>query len=81
LKLKGEALVATKRLSEAVEALEEAKRGALLRREAPLLWQIHRSLGQVYRRLKRKEQAQGEWAAAREIIGKLAATIEEEALR
>ncbi len=81
LKLKGEALVATKRLSEAVEALEEAKRGALLRREAPLLWQIHRSLGQVYRRLKREEQAQGEWAAAREIIGQLAATIEEEALR
>jgi DNA-binding CsgD family transcriptional regulator len=81
LKLKGEALGATKRLSEAVEALEEAKRGALLRREAPLLWQIHRSLGQVYRRLKREEQAQGEWAAAREIIGQLAATIEEEALR
>jgi DNA-binding CsgD family transcriptional regulator/tetratricopeptide (TPR) repeat protein len=81
LKLKGEALVALGRLSEAVEALEEAKRGALERRETPLLWQIHRSLGQVYRRLKREEQAQGEWAAAREIIGKLAATIEEEALR
>ncbi len=80
-KLQGEALVALGRLSEAVEALEEAKRGALLRRETPLLWQIHRSLGQVYRRLKREEQAQGEWAAAREIIGKLAATIEEEALR
>jgi DNA-binding CsgD family transcriptional regulator/tetratricopeptide (TPR) repeat protein len=81
LKLQGEALVASKRLSEAVEALEEAKRGALERRETPLLWQIHRSLGQVYRRLKREEQAQGEWAAAREIIGKLVATIEDETLR
>jgi DNA-binding CsgD family transcriptional regulator len=81
LKLQGEALAASRRLSEAVETLEEAKRGALERRETPLLWQIHRSLGQVHRRLKREEQAQGEWAAAREIIGKLAATIEEEALR
>ena len=80
-KLQGEALVALGRLSEAVEALEEAKRGALLRRETPLLWQIHRSRGQMHRRLKCEEQAQGEWAAAREIIGKLAATIEEEALR
>jgi len=81
LKLKGEALAAIKRLSEAIEALEEAKRGALERREAPLLWQIHRSFGQVYRQLKREEQAQREWAAAREIIGKLVAMIEDEALR
>jgi DNA-binding NarL/FixJ family response regulator len=35
----------------------------------------------VYRRFKREEQAQGEWAAAREIIEQLAATIDDAALR
>src|SRR5262249_42286070 len=56
LKLKGEALVALKRLSEAVEVLEGAKRGALERRETPLLWHIQRSLGRVYRLLKREQE-------------------------
>jgi DNA-binding CsgD family transcriptional regulator len=81
LKLKGEALVASKRLSEAVEALEEAKRGALLRRETPLLWQIHRSLGRVYRLLKLEEQARSAFAAAREGIEELSQTIDDAELR
>ncbi len=81
LKLKGEALVALKRLDEAVEALEGAKRGALLRREAPLLWQIHGSLGRVYRLLKREEQARSAFAAAREGIEELAQTVDDPSLR
>ena len=44
LKLKGEALGALSRREEAIEALEEARRGALARQEKPLLWQIHRAL-------------------------------------
>jgi DNA-binding CsgD family transcriptional regulator len=81
LKLKGEALVALKRLSEAVEALEGAKRGAVERREAPLLWQIHCSLGQVYRLLKREQEASNAVAAAREGIESLAQTIDDAELR
>src|SRR5258708_5236058 len=81
LKLKGEALLALSRLDEARAALEEAKRGAQERHCPSLLWQVQRSLGQVYRLLKREEQAQGEWAAARQIIEQLAATIEDAAVR
>jgi non-specific serine/threonine protein kinase len=81
LKLKGEALVALKRLSEAVEALEGAKRGALARREAPLLWQIHRSLARVYQSLKYQQKARDALVAARDGIEALAQTIDEAELR
>ena len=81
LKLKGEALVALKRLSEAMEALEEAKRGALERREAPLLWQVQRSLGRVYRLLTREQEARSAFAAAREVIEELAQTVDDAELR
>ncbi len=81
LNLKGEALVALKRLPEAIEALEEAKRGAMERREAPLLWHIHGSLGRVYRLLKREQEASNAVAAAREGIESLAQTIDDASLR
>ncbi len=81
LALKGEALLALKRLEEAAEALEDAKLGAEQRQAPSILWRIHRSLGQVYHLLKREEQAQREWSQARDIIAKLAATIDETALR
>jgi DNA-binding CsgD family transcriptional regulator len=81
LKLKGEAMVATGRLSKAVEALEEAKRGALERRESPLLWQVHRSLGRVYRLLKLEQEASNAMAAARAGIEELAQTIDDAELR
>jgi DNA-binding CsgD family transcriptional regulator len=81
LKLKGEALVALKRPSEAVEALEGAKRGALERRETPLLWQIHRSLGRVYQSLKHEQEARDALVAAREAIESLAQTIDDAELR
>ena len=79
--LKGEALLALKRLPEASEALEEAKRGAEQRQAPSILWRIQRSLGQVYHLLKREDQAHREWNGARDIITKLAATIDETALR
>ncbi len=81
LALKGEALIALKRLEEAAQALEDAKLGAELRQAPSILWRIHRSLGQVYHLLKREDSAQHEWRAAREIIAKLAGTIDETALR
>ena len=81
LVIKGEALIALKRLKEAAEALENAKLGAELRQAPSILWRILRSLGQVYKLLKREDEAQHEWQEAREIINKLADTIDENALR
>jgi DNA-binding CsgD family transcriptional regulator len=81
LKLKGEALLALRRPSEAAEALEGARRGALERRETPLLWQVQCSLGRVYRSLKREEEARSEYVAAREGIESLAQTIDDVELR
>lgn len=81
LKLKGEALLTLSRLDEAIVALEDAKGGAQMRQDPSLLWQVHRSLGQGYRLHGREEQAQQEWATARQIIGQLTSTIDDEALR
>jgi DNA-binding CsgD family transcriptional regulator len=81
LKLKGEALGALSRREEALQVLEEARRGALVRQEQPLLWQIHRALGRQHRRLKQENQAQVNFTAAREGIESLARTIDDDYLR
>ncbi|HEY3228567.1 MAG TPA: tetratricopeptide repeat protein [Roseiflexaceae bacterium] len=81
LKLKGEALLARSHLDEAVEALEDARRGAQERNARPILWTIHRSLGQAYRLLQRDDQARQELAAARQLIEELATTIDDAPLR
>ena len=81
LKLKGEALMALSHLDEAVEALEDARRGAQERNARPLLWTIHRSLGQAYRLLQHKDQARQERAAGRQLIEELATTIDDASLR
>src|SRR5713101_1324765 len=77
LKLKGEALMALSYLDEAVEALEDAKRGAVARNARPVLWTIHRSLGQAYQLLQRKDQSRQEYAAGRRLIEELATTIDD----
>jgi DNA-binding CsgD family transcriptional regulator len=81
LALKGESLLALKRLGEAAKALEYAKLGAEERQAPSIQWRIRRSLGHVYRLLKREDEAQREWRAAREIITRLADTIDDPALR
>src|SRR5258708_39353439 len=81
LKLKGEALMALSYLDEAVEALEDAKGGAVARNARPVLWTIHRSLGQAYQLLQRKDQARQEYAAARQLVEELVTTITDASLR
>lgn len=81
LALKGEALLALKRPEEAAAALEEARLGAEQRQAPSILWRIHRALGRAYHLLKREDQAQHEWSAARDIINRLAATVDETPLR
>ena len=81
LALKGEALIALKRLEEAARVLEDAKLGAEQRQAPSVLWRVHGALGQVYHLLKREEQVQRECSASREIIAKLAETIDQTYLR
>src|SRR2546421_1470255 len=81
LKLKGEALLALSQLDEAVEALEDAKRGAVARNARPVLWAIHRSLGRAYQLLQRKDQARQEYAAGRQLVEELVTTITDASLR
>lgn len=81
LKLQGEALAAVQRLDEAAQTLEDASDGALRQQERPLLWQVHRSLGRVYHRMKDEDRAERAFAAARSVIAELAASINEPALR
>jgi DNA-binding CsgD family transcriptional regulator len=81
LALKGEALLALKRLEEAAEAFEEAKLGAELRQAPSILWRIHRSLGRVYHLLQREDQARPAFASARRLIAELATTIDDPSLR
>jgi DNA-binding NarL/FixJ family response regulator len=81
LKLRGEALLALSRLDEAVDALEDAKRGAQERNARPVLWTIYRALGQANQALQLKDHAREERAAARQLIEELAATIDDIFLR
>jgi tetratricopeptide (TPR) repeat protein len=81
LKCKGEALIALGRLQEAVQVLEEARRGAIRQQALPVLWQIECALEQVYRRLQQEEQAQSAFTAARAVITELAQNIDQLPLR
>jgi DNA-binding CsgD family transcriptional regulator len=81
LKLKGEALLALNRLEKAGQALEAAKRGAEQREALPVLWQIHGQLGWLYKQQKNSENAESEFASARQLLHALAGNIQDEALR
>jgi DNA-binding CsgD family transcriptional regulator len=80
-KCQGEALAALGRAEEAIQVLEEARRGAILQQYLPLLWQIERTLGRVYQRQRRLEEAQQVFTSARQGIATLAESIENPDLR
>jgi DNA-binding CsgD family transcriptional regulator/tetratricopeptide (TPR) repeat protein len=81
LKLKGAALLALRRADAAVQVLEQARSAAEVLGLHPLLWQILRALGQAQQRLGWRKEARHTFAAAREIVGVLAATIDTADLR
>jgi DNA-binding CsgD family transcriptional regulator len=80
-KCQGEAFAALGRKEEAIQVLEEARRGAILQQYLPLLWQIERSLGRAYQRQRRIVEAQQMFASARQRIALLAESIDDQALR
>jgi len=61
--------------------LEAAQRAAAGRGARPLVWQLHRSLGQLWQGARDAARARQEFAAARAVIAALTATINDEALR
>ena len=62
-------------------ALGEALRGAGQREALPLLWQIHRGLGWLYKKQKQIEKSEKEFASARQVLQTLAANIQDEIFR
>ena len=81
LKLRGEASMAMDEWEKAERDLEQAKQGAEQREALPLLWQIHRVLGWLYKKQKNTEKAEREFASARQVLDTLAANIQDERLR
>jgi tetratricopeptide (TPR) repeat protein/DNA-binding CsgD family transcriptional regulator len=80
-KCQGEALSALGRGEEAIQVLEEARRGAILQQYLPLLWQIERAMGRAYQKQRHLEEAQQAFTSARHIIATLAESIENPDLR
>jgi DNA-binding CsgD family transcriptional regulator len=81
LKFKGEALMGSNQWDSARQTLEQAQKGAEGREALPLLWQIQRLLGGLYKKQKDLEQSEREFASARQVLATLAAHIQEERLR
>jgi DNA-binding CsgD family transcriptional regulator/tetratricopeptide (TPR) repeat protein len=80
-KCQGEALAALGREKEAIQVLEEARRGARLQQYLSLLWQMERSLGRAYQRQRRREEAEQVFASARQGIALLSESIKDPILR
>jgi tetratricopeptide (TPR) repeat protein len=73
--LRGEALAALGQPAEAEVALRAAIEAARHLCARPCLWRLHLALGRLLHTRGRRREAQGEYAAARSIVGELAATI------
>jgi len=80
-KLRGEALAALHRMTEAEQALKSARAAAVVQGLQPLLWRIHLSLGKLLHGCGRRTEAREAFAAARSVVQELAASISEDSLR
>jgi DNA-binding CsgD family transcriptional regulator len=79
--LRGAALAALGRATEAEVTLREAQETARQQGIRPRLWQIHLALARLLRAQGRREETGREYAAIRAIAEEIAATIQDEALR
>jgi non-specific serine/threonine protein kinase len=80
-KLRGEALAALHRMTEAEQALKSARAAAVVQGLQPLLWRIHLSLGKLLHGCGRRTEAREALAAARSVVQELATSISEDSLR
>ncbi len=81
LKLQGEAEMALKQWKHAEQHLEQAWQAAEARQAIPMLWQIHCSLGQLYKRQKHSDKAEKAFSRARQVVQQLAANIGDDELQ
>ncbi len=80
-RLRAQCLAALGRFDEAETDLKGALRVSARRDERPMLWRLHADLGSLYRRLRRRDEAQSQFVTAHAIIQDLADKIPEPALR
>jgi predicted ATPase/DNA-binding CsgD family transcriptional regulator len=80
-KLRGEALTALNRSSEAEEVLEQARKAAQQQEALPMLWRIHLALGKCFQTQRRYEAAEESLLVARDLIEQLAPNVPGESLR
>jgi tetratricopeptide (TPR) repeat protein len=80
-KLRGEALVTLRQFDAGEADLRAACETATAQGTRPLLWRIHASLGKLYKAQKRREEAETEFTAARQMITQLAASASDTGLR
>jgi DNA-binding CsgD family transcriptional regulator len=81
LKLRGDALAALQRTTEAIVALRQALAAAELQGARPLQWQIHAALAALLTRGAERAQAESHLATARQLADELAARIADESMR
>ena len=80
-RLRGEALIALNRTSEAEEIIKRAMKAAQQQEALPVLWRMHLALGKCYQTQRRYEAAEESLLAARRIIEQLATNVPGESLR
>ncbi len=71
-RLRGEALTALARRSEAEAVLRDGLRVAIELDTPPQVWRLHIALGKLYRSMRKPEQAAAEFDAAKRLIAQLA---------
>jgi len=79
--LRGQALLTLGRIEEAVAEFQGAQTVAQKQGQRPMLWRLHADLGNAYRALSRRADAEREFSSARTIIQDLSSSLPEGILR
>jgi ATP/maltotriose-dependent transcriptional regulator MalT len=80
-RLRAQALSGLQKMDEAIAELHGSLPVVIKREQRPLLWRMHADLGNLYRAMERRDDAESEFASARTIIHDLANSLPEGALR
>jgi DNA-binding CsgD family transcriptional regulator len=80
-KLRGDCFAALGQAAAAETAFRAAGQGARRQGRPPLLWRIHTALGHLYLAEHRPDEAEREFAAARDLVQELAGTLPDQTLR
>jgi tetratricopeptide (TPR) repeat protein len=76
-----QALAALHRLGESETVLKDLQHRLPAKSTRPFLWRVHVALGDVYRRQKRHDESNAQFAEASKVIEELAANVSDQVLR